>query len=835
MGKAARAGSISDRTPVTGAGVDEMLRFAALHSQAGSLASARELCRRALDRQPGHPAGLHELALIELRLGEYESALDLACEGTRVKPSDYRFYAIAGRAAKALSRFEEASRFYRRAIRLAPTNADLHVSLGITMRVQGRIPEAIKHYESAIALAPALVAAHHNLANAWFVEGRMEEAERTYLRVLELDPGFGEAQFELGNIARRRRRRDEALERYRSALQAGLNSAMNFVRLGNGLTALDDLESAAASFLRATELEPRNVNARFALGGALYDLRRYDEAVACFAQALAINPDSAEALVNLGAVLRGRGRREEAIACFERAIARAPELAEAHLNLGIALADFHDLDNAKRSVERAIALAPKSDEALVALAMIARKGLDFGQAMKLCGLALERGPNLPQVYMDLGAVHVEAGEVAQGIECYRTAAHTPALRQDALASIAMAAHYVETDPATVLQAQRDFGAHAARPLLPAMARTPGGARPDRLRVGYVSPDFRRHAVASFFEPLLAHRDRDRFEAVCYFNHPGPDEVTQRLRSMADDWRDCVRWSDEELAARIREDGIDVLVDLAGHTSWNRLLVFARRPAPVQVTWLGYPGSTGLSAIDHRISDWQVDPEGAEAFNAENVLRMPHSYFCFQPPTEVSDAKPLPASNAAGLTFGSFNNAAKIGAATLDLWSEVLRAVPASRLVLKHKAFGDAEVRERFLTRFVERGVDAGRLAMSGWMREQTDHLAAYREVDVALDTFPYNGATTTCEALWMGVPVVSLSGRTHASRMGRSILAAAGLHAFCAKSKDQFVQIAHGLSDRANLAELRGQLRERLRQSALTDAGRFARDFERCLDQAWSH
>ena len=351
-----------------------------------------------------------------------------------------------------------------------------------------------------------------------------------------------------------------------------------------------------------------------------------------------------------------------------------------------------------------------------------------------------------------------------------------------------------------------------------------------LRVGYVSPDFRRHAVASFFEPLLAHHDRNRFEIVCYFNHLGADEVTARLRGMAGEWRDSVRWSDEELAARIRDDGIDILIDLAGHTSWNRILTFARRPAPVQASWLGYPGTTGLSAMDYRITDWEADPEGSESLSSERPLRLPHSYFCFQPQAQAQEGGALPAAASGRVTFGSFNNAAKAGPETLDLWCEVLKAVPGSDLVLKHKAFGDPQVQQRIRTRFAERGVEAGRILMSGWMRDQGSHMMAYHGIDIALDTFPYNGATTTCEALWMGVPVVSLSGRTQPSRMGRSILAAAGFPEWGASSPAHFVQIARSLSESVeDLSAHRAGLRTRIKESALTDAQSFSRAFEQCL------
>jgi predicted O-linked N-acetylglucosamine transferase (SPINDLY family) len=356
----------------------------------------------------------------------------------------------------------------------------------------------------------------------------------------------------------------------------------------------------------------------------------------------------------------------------------------------------------------------------------------------------------------------------------------------------------------------------------------------RLRVGYVSPDLRLHSVAYFIEPVLAHHDRGGFEVVCYQTNSASDAVTERLRGYVDGWVAADRLSDQGLAERVRADAIDILVDLAGHTAGGRLLAFARRPAPVQASWLGYPTGTGLSAIGYRISDWEVDPAGYEAYAAERPVRLPASYFCYRPLASAPEVGPLPSGEVGAITFGSFNNFAKVSPSVLGMWARVLEAVPGSRLMIKAKSLADESVRGRLLERLAALGVGEARLILRGWQEEVGGQLALYNEVDIGLDTYPYNGATTTCEALWMGVPVVSLSGATHASRMGRSILKAAGLGEWVAETAQGYVAHAVRLAgERTQLAELRSTLRGRLRASALMDERGFTRNLEHAYRQMW--
>jgi predicted O-linked N-acetylglucosamine transferase (SPINDLY family) len=419
----------------------------------------------------------------------------------------------------------------------------------------------------------------------------------------------------------------------------------------------------------------------------------------------------------------------------------------------------------------------------------------------------------------------------EAISAYDRAADLAPLSLRAASSSAFGRTYLaDCTPEEVLEAHRAYARRLPRPPVPAAVRR----TPERLRIGYVSADFRRHSVAYFVEPVLAHHDRGAFEIRCYYNHRKADDVTARLLALSDGWVDCADLSDDELEARIRADRIDILVDLSGHTSGNRLTVFARRPAPVQGIWLGYPTTTGLDAIDFRVSDWCVDPEGEERASVERVARLEDSYFCFGAPRIAARLGPPPMSRTGEPVFGSFNNLAKASGDALALWKRVLDSVSGSRLMLKSKGLADEKSRADFCERLEGAGISRERVILSGWKESTGAHLAAYDEVDIGLDTTPYNGATTTCEALWMGVPVVTLRGRTHASRMGASILAAAGLDELVARTGDDYVRIAVELAkEPQRVSSLRVGLRERLTASRLMDAPRFVAGLERAFRQVW--
>jgi predicted O-linked N-acetylglucosamine transferase (SPINDLY family) len=361
--------------------------------------------------------------------------------------------------------------------------------------------------------------------------------------------------------------------------------------------------------------------------------------------------------------------------------------------------------------------------------------------------------------------------------------------------------------------------------------------PERpLNIGYLSPDFCTHSVAFFIEEVLAHHDRKKVKVFCYSNTPGADDFTQRFQELADHFRDIRPLSDDAAAEMIRKDKIDILVDLAGHTRNNRLLVFARKPAPVQLTWLGYPDTTGLSTMDYRLTDAIADPEGAaDHRHSETLVRMPHGFLCYRPAGEFYPVSKLPMLNAGGVTFGSFNNNSKISLPVITAWAAILKRVPESRLKLKSRSFGDSGSRKAILEEFETHGVPAERILFEGYRLSLKEHSLLYSTVDIALDTFPYNGTTTTCEALWMGVPVITLSGDCHVSRVGQSILTHLGFEEWVGKSLIDYVDRAVALAcDPERLGEIRASLRGRMIDSPLLDAIGFTAVLEGTFRSMWS-
>lgn len=552
-------------------------------------------------------------------------------------------------------------------------------------------------------------------------------------------------------------------------------------------------------------------------------------------QALALEPKRAGAHFNLGIALRSQGRLEEARDSFRRATESQPNYSEALDALAHASIALYDWPAAAEVLNAITALWPRKAEMHHNLGTVYQAMGRITDAIASYETALTINPCLPAALNSLGSAHQGRGDFEQAERYYRQClAVTPGDLQ-ARSNLLMLLNYVPEANAEAVFAEHLEWGRVAEGRMPPLMPFPFDRDPQRrLRVGYLSPDFCEHSVASFIEPALSCRDRSRFEVWCYSNLPRADGTTLRMRGYADGWRDVDKLSDGEIAQLIRDDRIDILVDLAGHTANSRLSVLAAKPAPLQMTWIGYPNTTGLRAVDWRITDSVADPADEDALYSEKLLRLGGCFLCYQPPVDAPEVAPLPALRSGSVTFGSFNNFSKINPEVLRLWSEVVKAVPGSRLLLKCPALTDEAVRERVRGTLESLGVASERVELLGHTRTRQEHLAVYSRVDIALDTFPYNGTTTTCEALWMGVPVVSLVGWHHAGRVGASLLTAAGLGDWLADTPDAFVAIASFRA--ANLGAL-GGLREGLRStiaaSTLCDAAGFTYRLEAGMRDAW--
>jgi predicted O-linked N-acetylglucosamine transferase (SPINDLY family) len=597
-----------------------------------------------------------------------------------------------------------------------------------------------------------------------------------------------------------------------------------------------DFDHAETLYRQAVAADPLNAQALNQLGSLLFQRGRLADGERLLRAAIDANPGLASAYSNLGAVLKSAGRLEEAAEVLGKAVAMRPGFAAALANLGGVFTDLGRLDEGEATLRRALAVEPRLVDAHINLGVVLRRRGRADAAVAALDAALAINPRSAEAHYNRAMVLRALGLVTESVAAWRQVLALPGAMPEAHSNLLLTVHYSDAlDAGTIFAEHRAYDAAHAKtlaPPTPAYHNVPDPAR--RLRVGYVSPDFRRHSVACFIEPVLEQHDRGGFEIACYYNNSHEDEITARLKEHAGLWTNCARMSDEELARKIAADRIDVLVDLAGHTG-GRMLAFARKPAPVQATWLGYPTGTGLSAMDYRITDGKADPDGYEAMSAERLVRLPDSYFCYRPQDASPEAVSTTPPRAGRVVFGSFNHIAKITTATLELWARVLRAVPESKLLLKAQGFSSESARQRVRGCFAGLGIDAARIDLRGWEEATAAHLAIYRQVDIGLDTTPYNGATTTCEALWMGVPVISLAGRRPESRMGLSILSAAGFQEWGAHSEDEFVSIATRLAGDAQLRQrLRDDMRDTLHASPLLDGLRFTRHLEAAYRRMWA-
>jgi len=638
-------------------------------------------------------------------------------------------------------------------------------------------------------------------ARALLQSGQLQAAKALYEQVCHTDPRDAEAWGVLGAI--------------------------------NGM--LKKHDAARACCQQAVTIRPDYAQAHNDLGAALVELGRLDEAIACHRRALQIDPRYADAYYNLGNALSARGQLNEAIAAYREAVRLRPDDIDAWINLGHTLTAAGFLEQAVSACRQAVHVNPNRADAYHNLAVALAADYRLAEAEEMYRSATRLNARYVRAWRNFGLMLLTQGRAEEAVAHVRRAVALDSDNTEAFRTLLFVLNYdPATSPETLFAEHRRWGYRHA-PRQPGARQANVTADPHRrLRVGYVSPDFRAHSVAYFIEPVLARHDPEAFETYCYAEVAQPDAITARLRQYATHWRDTFGKSDDEVANMIRNDAIDILVDLAGHTAHNRLAVFARQPAPVQVTYLGYPNTTGLPQMDYRLTDVYADPPGQEGHHTETLVRLPRGFLCYAPPREAPAVGPAPASTAGHITFGSFNAMAKINEGVVALWAKLLEAVPRSRLLMKNHSLRDAATRARYAALFEARGIAPDRLDLVGSLERPTEHLMLYNRVDIGLDPFPYNGTTTTCEALWMGVPVMTLAGDRHAGRVGASLLTQVGLTELVAQTPDDYVRLAAALAgDRERLTALRAALRERMQRSPLCDAQSFTRDLEAAYRERW--
>jgi protein O-GlcNAc transferase len=691
----------------------------------------------------------------------------------------------------------------RRAIALEPDRAEYHCNLGLVLGHLHYHDEAMQAYRKALSLKENLPQAWFNMAISLHAKKKFDDTVAAYMKALELSPNYAEASLNLGSVFLEMGELDQAEAAFRHSIASKADFPVGYYNLGRALVRLGNLDEAISSFRRALAQRPDYKEACAELGNALHKRGNWQEAIAAYRRVLAIDPRNVEMHLQLAHTLRSRGELEDALETYRKAQVISPGMPEIYHHIGMALEAMDKMDEAAAAYEQAIELRPEYVESLNNLGGIMKDTARAHDALAYYGKAMQLRP----------------GEAITHSNRLYTLHLLP-----------------EFDAGAIFHEHVMWNDLHAKPLGLEIEphdndRSPGR----RLKVGYVSTDFRQHSVAYFLENLLGHHNRNLIESICYSDVAREDAVTQRLKSVADQWKNIVGLSDAKVAEMVRKDKIDILVDLGGHMGGNRLLAFARKPAPVQVTYLGYPDTTGLSVMDYRLTDMYADPQGqTEAFHSERLMRLPTGFLCYHPPTNAPEANELPALSSGKIVFGSFNNAAKISELTIEMWSNILKRLPTSRLILKSRGLSDASPTAYLLEKFSKRGISSDRLELRGHAAKLGSHLAQYHEIDIALDTFPYHGTATTCEALWMGVPVITLAGKTHVQRVGVSLLNVMQLKDLIAINGEDYVNRAVDLAkDLDSLKEIRKELRGWMSSSDLTNGKVFANNMEHAYRKLW--
>ncbi|MCI4678831.1 tetratricopeptide repeat protein [Rhodoblastus acidophilus] len=780
--------------------IRQSIALAARSHQAGQLRQAEQLYRAILAVDPLHADALHGMGVLAHQAVRSDLAEQFlrAALNQRAEPT---FHNNLGLVLLALDRPHEALAAVYRALELRGVYPEAFNALGNVQQKLGRRDEAAASYGKAVALRPDYADAHANLGKVLLEMGEFAAAEESARKASALAPASAEAWNILGNVLRARGEYDEAISCFDLALAARPHYAEAFNNRGVALLMLGKVDDAVVAARCALATNDKLSVAWATYGSALFAQGRFDEAVQNFERAVALDPNCLEAYNNLGTTLLQLDRADDAIAAFEKAIALSEEgsRAEGHYNLGTTLIDGNNLD----------------------------------RAIYCLGKAVEQDPEHAAAHNNLGVALQNKGLPDEAIESYGRGIEVDPQYAGAYCNKLMAMHYVESfGNDELLETARQFGRMFNRPD-PRPFPDCDLAPDRRLRIGYVSGDFNNHPVGFFFARALAAHDRAGFETFCYSNWAAEDEMTAELRGLAGHWRDIHKQSDGEAFERISEDKIDILVDLSGHTNKTRLLLFGLKPAPIQASWIGYFGTTGLPAMDYLILDQISAPPGSDRWYTESVVRLPYGRFCYKPPAfDIALAEP-PCLRKGVVTFGCFNNVAKLSAGAIRLWAEILRAAPDSRLLLKWKSLSEASVRERLLDSFAGHGVARDRIGFRG-QSSYALMLREYNDIDIALDPFPFGGATTSCEALWMGVPVITLPGDRLASRQTLGFLHHMGHEELAADSPRDYVARAVALAkDPVRLKELRAGLRSAMESAPFCDGPKFTASLEAAYRQMW--
>ncbi len=683
-------------------------------------------------------------------------------------------------------------------------------------------------YKRALSINSGIAELWFNYSNLCQKLKDLPGAESALRRAVSLNPGFPQAWFNLGNVQRDQENLSEAESCYLKTIEQAPVFSRAYTNLGNLQRRQSRFSEAVQQHTRARQLDPNNADICHNLANALSELKRYEEAVRCLHDGLQINPAHVASRITLGHVLLLMGQEHTAVMEWHRLLELEPGEVDAHLNLGKTYYQLKDNDRAVAHLRKAVEYAPDRVDCVAQLGFTLTELGQLTEGQELADRLMREAPDNTQTHMLAGFIAIQDARIQDGLDAFAR------LRElDPAAGIGVSntcfgslyADFLSAEQITALH--REMSARVVK-YNPAKSIHPRQRdAQSRIRVGYLSPDFRSHPVGFFMQPILERHDHAKFEIFGYGIQSSLDETSQQLIPHFDHWNHCKNWSDETLVNRMKDDKLDILVDLGGYTASCKMHLMACRLAPVQAIYLGYPCTTGMPEMDYIIADQYLIPTDHESLYTETPARLDASFLCFQPRPNTPDVAPLPALENGFVTFGSCNNLPKLSDRCIKLWIKVLEATPKSRLLLKALAFSEAGTRERVLARFSKAGLDTDRIMLRGPTVPIQKFLGEYSRIDIALDAVPYNGGTTTCDALWMGVPVVSLCGRHFQERMGASILRTLGRPEWVAEDEQDYTEATSYLAaDLPRLGQVRKSLRAEMSASALCDGNNFTDGLE---------
>ena len=790
--------------------------------------------QKTVELAPGDAEAHLHLGNAYMDNGQPDLALPCFMRALELAPGFAEALGRLGNVLQAQGHLKQAGECYRGALELDPALAIAHAGKGDVLQAQQQFLAAEASYHQALALAPAAADLHRKLGDVQVALNRPDAAMQSYAAALEIDPGNAMAHGGLGNVLFRLDRNAQAADSYRAATALPAATAAHYHGLGRSLHALGQTVEAESAYRQAIALDASAAAPMLHYADLLRETRRKEPAIAIYQAALLLEPHNIDALNNLGMALQEDGQLEQALAAFRQVATLAPNNPVSHSNIAAVLNIMGQHHAALESCRHAVKLDQRSTAAHVNLGTCLIEMGRLSEAVDSFETVVKLDPHHHRAHVNISAVLTRLGHIDQAIVHARQALKINPDWDELHSNLLFyLTHSQEVDAATLFAEHVRYAEHFEAPLRASWPMHRNTRDPERrLRIGFVSADLYNHAVAHFITPILEHLALSpHLEIVIYANSFHDDYVSRHLHGLAGIWRQVEKLTHAELAQLITSDSIDILIDLSGHTGFNRLPAFARKPAPLQLSWMGYPSTTGLRAMDYYLTDRHLAPPGLldDQFTEKLVFLPASAPFLPSPSSPPVSAAPV--CEHGHITFGSFNRASKLSREVISRWSTLMNAVPGSKMVLA--GMPSEDISDKLRAWFAKEGIDAKRLSFHAHMAS-AEYLALHRLVDICLDTSPYNGGTTTLHALWMGVPTLTIAGSALASRVGATILSHVGLDAFIAQDDADFIQKGvASAKDITALSALRSGLRERVSGSAMGQPGLIADGLEGALRTMW--